>query len=737
VSLKEYHRKRKFSHTPEPEGRIGSAGEELAFVVQMHSATKLHYDFRLELAGVLKSWAVPKGPSLNPNDQHLAVETEDHPIEYGSFEGIIPKGNYGAGTVMIWDSGTYVERSGGDRAMSESRLRQGLLAGHITFVLKGQKLAGEFALIRLQKDSPGKNWLLVKKRDGFASYGGPVTGLDRSVVTGRSLAEIAAEAPMNGEVWLPGKGPLDPAQLKGPATGAGPKEKPRQRQIAPRPAPGHRPAHLADAPAEPLPRQLRPMLYSAADVEFAAPGWLFESRLGGLRTLASIDGGDVQIYSKQGLSFNKRFPEIVAALRQATGTLLVDGEIMVADGVGRRAPRLAGNAPASGKGQPVFMVNDLWHLHGKNLRPVPLAERKAALAKLTIYSPIILFVEHVVDDRAEAERRAHADGWAGITARHGDSVYHSGISPLWVKLPDAGAQGEAARVPLTNLDKVYFPADGYTKGDLIEYYRAVASVLLPYLRDRPQSLNRHPNGITSEGFFQKDMSGLLPPWAQTVRVESASAKRSIDYLLCQNEATLLYMANLGCIELNPWLSRVPHLDHLDYTVIDIDPDEQGYDDVVKVALAVRAVLDRIGATGFCKTSGATGLHIYVPLTPGCDYASGRLLAEAICKIIEGQLPDLTTTERIPSRRRGRIYLDYMQNRSGQTLAAPYCVRPRPGAPVSAPLLWDEVRRGLSPGAFTIKTMPERLARLGDLWAGLTLTTNDVVARLEALRREFG
>ena len=269
---------------------------------------------------------------------------------------------------------------------------------------------------------------------------------------------------------------------------------------------------------------------------------------------------------------------------------------------------------------------------------------------------------------------------------------------------------------LTNLNKVYWPDEGYTKGDLIEYYREVAPVLLPFLRDRPESLHRHPDGIAGKSFFQKNVSRQQPPsWVKTASVRSESGATDITYLLCQDQATLLYLANLGCIELNPWHSRIGLLDKPDYLVIDLDPLQVPFAQVIEAAIAVRKTLERAGADSVCKTSGKRGLHICVPLGARYAYEQARQFAEIVARSVHRQLPDLTSVERSPARRQGRVYLDFLQNSRGQTLAAAYSIRPYPGATASAPLKWQEVKKGLDPTRFTMKTMPRRVDKVGDLW----------------------
>jgi bifunctional non-homologous end joining protein LigD len=289
--------------------------------------------------------------------------------------------------------------------------------------------------------------------------------------------------------------------------------------------------------------------------------------------------------------------------------------------------------------------------------------------------------------------------------------------------------------PLTNLDKVYWPAEGITKGELIDYYREVGPVLLPHLHDRPLSLHRHPDGITGESFFQKDVSQRPPPpWVQTARIPVESGQKEVRYALCQDEASLLSLANLGCIEFNPWLSRVGSLDRPDFLVIDLDPERLPFPRVVEAAVAVRKLLDKAGADSLCKTSGKRGLHVCVPLGARYEYEVARQFAQVLASIVHGQLPASTSVVRSPALRQKRVYLDYLQNRTGQTLAAPYSARPAPNATVSTPLRWSEVQSRLNPARFTIKTVPGRLAKVGDLWAPISGPGADLADCLDRLNR---
>lgn len=289
------------------------------------------------------------------------------------------------------------------------------------------------------------------------------------------------------------------------------------------------------------------------------------------------------------------------------------------------------------------------------------------------------------------------------------------------------------RLKLTNIDKVYWPKEKITKGDLIDYYREISPLILPYLADRPHSLNRFPDGIEGQSFYQKDVGEYAPAWLPTKEIRSESKEKPVKYLVCKDEATLVYMANLGCIEMNPWLSRVRKPDYPDYLVIDLDPEDIGFEKVIEAALAVKEVLERAGAESFPKTSGATGIHIYVPLGAKYDYDESSGFGRIIANIAHNLVPGFTSIERSPGRRQKKVYLDFLQNKRGQTLAAPYCIRPRPGAPVSTPLKWEEVRNGLDPSSFTLKTIRPRLQRSGDLFAGLLgpgINMEECISRLE-------
>ncbi|HVS39227.1 MAG TPA: DNA ligase D [Gemmataceae bacterium] len=843
MSLATYRKKRRFDRTPEPAREAAAGVGLLRFVVQKHAATRLHYDFRLEADGVLKSWAIPKGPSLNPADKRLAVMVEDHPLDYRTFEGVIPEGNYGAGEVIVWDEGTYEAPGAPGRRQTEAAMADGLGKGRLSIVLHGQKLRGEFALAKLQRG--GKNqWLLIKKRDAFASTA-DVTAEDKSALSGRTLADVR-----RGKKRPPARRAKKPAKRSQGAPGL-------------------------------MPHDVRPMLATLVDEPFDRAGWLFEPKWDGYRAVAEVKSDAVRLYSRNHKGFENKFTAIVESLRSLGHEAVLDGEIVALDDSGRSRFQLLQNYQKTGKGALIYYVFDLLYLDGTDLRDKPLHQRKKLLGEALGDLAHVRLGEHV-ERRGLAFFRAAAEkGLEGIIAKDSASPYREGIRggewlkvktrhrqeaviggfteprgsrtglgalvlgvydgddlvyightgggldtaglgdirarldplvrrrcpfhkepatnapvhwveprlvcevefqewtddgrmrmPIFLGMRDDKAASEvrrelpvAAEAPrhmkrprptaarirtgdkdeqagaasaegprLTNLDKVYWPAEGYTKGDLIAYYREVSPVLLPHLHDRPLSLHRHPNGIDGQSFIQKDVGRRPPPsWVSTASVQPESGAAPITYVVCQDEATLLYLANLGCIELNPWLSRTGSLDRPDYLVIDLDPNDIPFDRAVEAALTVHRQLEAAGTPSYCKTSGKRGLHVCVPLGATYEYEVARRFAEVVANVVHEQLPDATSVVRQPALRRRKVYLDFLQNRIGQTLAAPYSARPWPGATVSTPLRWAEVRRGLDPRRFTIRTMPERLNRFGDLWAPLlteAANLRDCLARLE-------
>ncbi len=807
MGLREYRRKRTFPRTPEPRASRTTASGGHAFVIQKHQATHLHYDLRLEHAGVLKSWAVPKGPPPSPSDKRLAVQVEDHPLDYQNFAGRIPEGEYGAGLVEIWDKGTYTldpepEEGGKARSMTAS-----LRKGHINLFLHGKKLNGHYMLVRFKNQE--KNWLFLKRKDPPAA---------------------AAE-------------------------GSGRDDSPSPKDI-----------DLAGAVKAPFPTEVSPMLATLVDGPFDREGWSFEVKWDGYRSLALIRAGQVRLVSRNGKSQNARFPTVAAALSGFPVDAVFDGEIVAVNSQGRPDFQALQNSRRAGGGRILYYVFDVLYAAGHDLRTLPLRRRRDILAKLLPKSKTVRLSESIEKSGRTYFRAAQKMGLEGIMAKDLSSPYRSGertgdwlkiktqkrqeavicgftrprasrlyfgalilgaykkgdlvwighvgtgfsenglkdiyekLRPLitarspfarepqtntpatWVtprlvcevkfsewtsdallrqpvflglrhdKSPRAveieqarpretalEKPGFRTRAELTHLDKVFWPKEGYTKYDLIDYYRRTADWILPYLKGRPQSLNRHPDGIEGESFFQKNLVQPPPPWVKTVRLHSEGANKDVRYLVCQNRDTLLYVANLGCIELNVWNTSLPRLDSPDYIVLDFDPLETSFPSVIEAVLAAKEFLDEVSLPAFCKTSGATGMHIYIPLAPRFSHEQAGELAHFICLVINRRHPDLTSLERSPAKRRGRIYLDYLQNRREATMAAPYALRPREGAPVSTPLEWKEVTARLDPAEFNIRTVPERLARQGDPWRDLfkkRVDLNDALARFVRWRKEI-
>lgn len=439
--------------------------------------------------------------------------------------------------------------------------------------------------------------------------------------------------------------------------------------------------------------------------------------------MAEVEGKRVHLYSRSGFPYEKKFPKICENLAKWNVQAVLDGEIVNGEDA---IPR--------------YYVFDILYHDGQDLRKRPLKHRKQILEQL--------LKKKKGKDRENDVLPAETVGPKAkgklpqLVAKNLESQYRSGTTSDWLILKNPSPSNPSSSIDkttpsplqLTNLDKFYWPVEGITKGDLLDYYRKIAPYILPYLKDRPESLNRMPNGITAPGFYQKDMIGHLPKWLKTHRVYSESADKTITYALCQDLPSLLYIVNLGCIEINPWFSRIKKPDHPDFMVIDLDPDGNNFDHVIEIALRFHEILEEVGAKNFCKTSGATGLHIGVPMGARYEFDKVRAFAEALCRIVAREYPATTSIDRNPQKRRGKIYLDYMQNRRGQTLAAPFCVRPMPGAPISMPLPWKELRRGLRPGKFNIHNALTMIKKWGDSWKEVLEKPVNLKACLKSIKK---
>jgi bifunctional non-homologous end joining protein LigD len=879
--LAKYRAKRSGDRTREPLGARPAPAPAPAdaarlFVVQMHDARRLHWDLRLEIDGVLRSWAVPRGPSLDPAVKRLAVMTEDHPLEYVDFEGIIPDGNYGAGPMIVWDRGVWV---------AKEPVAEGFAKGKLLFELRGHKLRGVWTLVRTKGQGShghggtgdGNEWLLIKKPDAAARADAPAPGRqDRSILSGLSVEDLRHGRDRGAELR----------------------------------------ARLSElgAPRRPVdPTKVELMLAETVDEPFSREGWVFELKYDGYRLIAARSealGPDpgrppatrgALLRYRSGLVTTHAFPEIaraVAALPFAG--VVLDGEVVVLDDearpsfqrLQRRGMLLRQHDVALAmREHPVcYYAFDLLALEGFDVRPLPLRERKALLRELLPPAGALRFADHIpvrgealfeqvirlglegmVGKRAAAPYQGRrSSDWArvrveqtddfvivGLTEpegsrpalgslhlgayRDGALVYcgrvGTGLSdamlvelrarldplvtrapacritapsgrrdvwveprlccevryrhrteddllrlPVFVRMrddkrphecvlpggaapagrdsdapdadeppaaqtraieddaalaeagpgpapapgpPTAGGGEDAApqpdpyappppstRVVVSNPSKVFWPESGYTKQDLVDYYREISPWLMPYLRDRPLVLTRYPDGIDGKWFFQKNAPPFVPEWIKTQVMWSEHESREVEYFVVNDVDSLTFVANLATIPLHVWGSRLADLPHPDWCILDLDPKEAPFEHVVRIALRIRALCDEVGLPSYCKTSGSTGLHVLVPLGGQCTYEQCRTLAQILGRIVAADLRDIATAERSKRAREGKVYIDYVQNGHGRLLVSPFSVRPRPGAPVSTPLSWDEVVPTLDHQALTIENVPARMRALG-------------------------
>jgi len=930
-ALSEYRAKRDFTRTAEPSGDSSGRASTprtrtnpLRFVIQKHAASHLHYDLRLELDGVMKSWAVPKGPSLDPTQRRLAVEVEDHPIDYNTFEGTIPAGEYGGGTVMLWDRGTYEPETG-----DVADLRHGHARGDIKFVVTGERLRGSFALVRMKGRGESKpQWLLIKHRDNFADPDWDITTLDTSIETGRTMDEIAAGA--------------RPKHRRATA---------RRRAASAREATTTTPARSTQRAATPKRSssarfplsKIAPMLASIGAEIPAGSDWTFEPKYDGVRVLAFASGDAVKLITRNGKDKARQFPEVTEGIRRLGSrrkrAFVLDGEIVA----------FAGDAPARFQA-----LQSRMHLQGDESIAGQVLETPSALVAfdLLVDGDDVLLDEPWTYRRRRLERlvgtrppngvrlgdtgpgkgqrlldRARRDDWEGIIAKRTNSRYYPGVrSRDWLKLkvefrqefvvggyteprntrehlgalllgyydgddfvyvghtgggftretladmarrlrrharksspfstpvrtnekahwvrpevvvevkfnewtadgrlripiflgvrddkearevtkeatsvqrsarkdaashahPRVAASAKATsastrasrartrsattpasrggrarktvapnaieaeltaaeregrdievslpddgRVGLTSLEKVWYPgrAGGYTKGDVLRHYVRVAPLILPVMADRPLVLRRFPDGINGEAFYQQKAPANPPPGVRVETIQDADGDPA-ERLVGGSLATLLYQVQLGTISVDAWHARVTSLDYADYSVIDLDPGPRAkFDRVTEVATYVKEELDRLGLHAAIKTSGASGLHLFVPLPPRTTNEAALLIAQLIATRVAAAHPKEATVERtVADRPKSTVYVDYLQNILGKTVAGAYAVRARPGATVSTPLDWRELTPSLHPTDFTIETVVSRFARVGDLW-NAALKRKNTAAALRSL-----
>jgi len=830
--LSPYRAKREAGRTPEPFGGSGAARPGL-FVVQKHAARALHFDFRLELDGVLLSWAVPKGPSLDPADKRLAVHVEDHPLDYAEFEGVIPKENYGAGSVIVWDKGLWTAREDP---------REGMKKGKLLFDLAGYKLRGLWTLVRTKRSE--KDWLLIKERDAYVKSGYELP--QESVLSGLTVEELR----------------------DGPA---------KAKEIE---------AELAGLKAPEQPVRAKDVDWMLAEPKDAPPtgnGWLFEIKYDGYRLLAIREDGRPALRFRGGGDASASFPEITRALAALPyDRLLVDGEVVVLDDEGHpsfsrlqkrgRLTRRPDIERASLELPAILFAFDLLALGDRDARSLPLTERKRILKKVVPPVGPIRYADHVEGRGADFLSAAQRMGLEGIVCKRASSPYRRGRSPDWIKVrfqrtdefvivgytePKRGRvglgalhlavrdgegyryvgrvgtgfddrqleelrgrldaerrkapaatgalpkgrenvwtnpvlvcevrfkewtddhqlrhpvflrlrddkkpeeclapedlSGETAEkieeveevesdpapsadraVRLTNLEKVFWPEEGHTKGDLIAYYRAISPWILRYLRDRPLVMTRFPDGINGKSFFQKDAPGFGPEWLRKERIWSEHGGREIDYFICDDEPSLLYVINLGSIPLHVWSSRAGSLQRPDWCILDFDPKGAPFANIVKLAVAARRLCDEIEIPAYLKTSGSTGLHVMIPLGRQCTFDEARQLGELLARVLVAEMGEIATIARSLDAREGKVYIDFLQNGHGKLLVAPFSARPVPGALVSTPLKWSEATSRLDPSRFTIETVPARMKKMKhDPLAGVLEDVPDLSRALDLLGR---
>jgi bifunctional non-homologous end joining protein LigD len=871
MSLREYKRKRDFKKTPEPAGAAAKRRAGRQFVIQKHDASRLHYDFRLELAGTLKSWAVPKGPSLDPKVKALAVHVEDHPLEYATFEGVIPPGQYGGGTVMVWDRGTWEPEEDPER---------GYRAGKLKFRLDGEKLHGSWALVRMggRAGEDGKSWLLIKHDDKAAK---PTNKYDvlkrepRSVATNRDLDEIAADA---DRVWTK-DGEQKPSKRKRPAAKSAKKS---SRQLGKKPARKSASASrskmiaqslgdLAGARRAKQPTSLSPQLATLATSPPAGDGWFHELKFDGYRILAFLHDGRVKLISRNGKDWTKRFvPVADAAAELPVSQAILDGEVVALDEHGVSDFQRLQNALKSGDADSLaYYVFDLPYCNGYDLTAVPLGDRKDVLT--AVLNPearndgVIRYSDHIVGSGEAVLEEACKMAREGIVCKRADAPYEQARSRWWLKVkclqrqefviggftkPTGSRTGfgalllgyyrdgklvysgrvgtgftdaslkelhsklkalrtdaapfkssmttaqrrgatwvkpelvaeveftewtdegllrhpsfqglredkpakqivreeavpmskvtrsaknasrkrtkgaksasngsgsvEVAGVAISHPDRVLYPEMGLTKQDLAEYYESIADWILPHVVDRPLTLVRCPGGRAGQCFYQKHLADEPPEHFRGVSIKEKSG--TDEYVVIDDLAGLVSLVQMGVLEIHPWPARADKVEAPDRLIFDLDPGEGvPWKDVVVAAREVRDCLGELGLESFLRTSGGKGLHVVAPLARRNSWDELKAFAKAVAELLVREAPDRYIATMSKAKRRGKVFVDYLRNQRGATAIACYSTRAREGAPVAAPLAWDELTARLKPNGFTVKNMPQRLGKLqADPWAG--------------------
>jgi bifunctional non-homologous end joining protein LigD len=840
-TLEKYKEKRNFKKSPEPSGGK-SDSSKLTFVVQKHDASHLHYDFRLEVRGVLKSWAIPKGPSMIAGEKRLAMMVEDHPFDYKNFEGVIPNGNYGAGTVIIWDNGTYetVKRLK-DKVETEKHLLHHLYLGELSIVLKGKKLKGAFKLIKANDRKENNSWYLIKEKDKYALKT-DVTKRDKSILSKLTIEKVAE---ISDNFWVSNRKSKRSRKEK---------EGIREEDIIN--------SVKAKGKKSSYPTHIKPMLSTLVKEPFNDESWLYEVKWDGYRIIAYVKNGNANLFTRNHKNYTHKYEVVSDALSQFPYDCVIDGEIVVMDENGKPSFDLLQNY--KGKEQLLYYCFDLLFINQYDITKLKLTERKEQLKKIVTDSNSVLRYSEHFEDGVKLFEEIKKLGLEGIVAKRKDSVYLPGVrSKDWLKItthikdefiiggwtesdssrmfksllfgyyedgklmylghagggykekemesilnklkkreinktpfanevdtdasvhwvkpelvanikfatftksgkvrkpaiflgfrddknsqeiqqPNKASDAESTKVTqdsnwkvldkqkittedsiiiskhklkLTNVEKELWK--GITKATLIEYYHKVSSFILPHLKDRPLSLHVKYNGPMKEGVYIKDMEGRNPEWSKvfsdTRRHKKKGKRDIIDYLICNDEATLLYVINLGCIDINPWTSNVNSTTEPDYIVIDLDPSDDEFKKVINAANVAKKLFDEYKLKAFCKTSGKSGIHIFLPCEK-LSFPNARLIAEKICSEIHQMVPKFTTTNMSISSRGDKLYLDPNQNDYADTVASVYSVRPYHVPCVSTPLEWSEINETLNPRNFTMESIFKRLKSKGDLFS---------------------
>ena len=767
-SLSEYRRKRDPKTTPEPFGS-SKRGKKPIFVVQRHDARRLHYDFRLERNGALASWAVPKGVPLEPAARSLAVHVEDHPLEYAKFHGEIPQGQYGAGSVEIFDSGTY-------DLLEEKR------NGQLTFELHGKKLKGRWTLVPAHLDGKEQNWLLIKGHDDgdepvmqhtykpmLATLDTVVPHADGWVHEVKFDGYRAIAYVRGGECKLVSRNDND-------LTGRFPEVARAIVKAVKSPnAVVDGEVTRVDADGRTSFSELQQgsgaLVYYAFDLleldgepQVDEPLHERKARLrklldGRVKTVAfseDFEDGDALFTVAQQRRFegivSKRVDSTYKVGRRTRDWLKIktenNEEFVVAGytrGEGRRANTFGSLVLAVNEGDQLRYVGNV----GTGFNDAEIRKLLKLLRPLhrdTAPFPVVPKMPRVrkgdvqwVDPQLVAQVRFGE--WT-----HDGHLRH----PAYLGIREDKEAGEVTRsqpiqsvikkgkreLRLSNLDKLFWADEGITKGDLLEYYQAVADVLVPHLKDRPFTMRRYPDGAYGKAFFQKDAPKHMPEWIPRYRAlvstrDKARTKKWVEFPVVSDELALLWMVNMGCIDMNTWYSRIDKPDRPDFVLFDLDPTpEVPWSQTIEVALILKQLLDALELQSFPKTSGGKGFHVLVPIDRRATFDDTRRFAEHVAGAIARTHPKLATTEWAKSRRRG-VLIDANQNGEGKTIASVYSVRPKPGAPVSTPFTWNEVDDKLNPSIYTMPVVLERVRQLGDVYAPV-LTTRQSLSR--ALKR---